>query len=91
MGVLGGGVAHLSCVHVANVFVLAIAAHVGAAHAVVKGVVAIYKSVDSKALTELGGREHGAGCGTFSHVSMVLQFPSLRLRADCRQSAEPDR
>ena len=59
-------------VHVANVFVLAKTAHVGAAHAVVKGVVAIYKLVDSEAFAELGGSEYGAGCGVFSHVSMVL-------------------
>ena len=72
MGVLGGGVAHLGGVHVANVCVLAIAARVGTAHAVVKGVVAVYKLVDSKALPELGGRDHGAVCGASSHVSMVL-------------------
>ena len=72
MGVLRGGVAHLGGVHVANVFVLAIAARVGAAHAVVKGVVAVYKLVDSEAFTELGGSEYGAACGAFSHVSMVL-------------------
>ena len=72
MGVLRGGVAHLGGVHVANVFVLAIAACVGAAHTVVKGVVAVYKLVDSEAFTELGGRDYGAGCGAFSHVSMVL-------------------
>ena len=59
-------------VHVANVFVLAVAACVRAAHAVVKGVVAVYKLVDSKALPELGGRKHGAGCGTFSHGARVL-------------------
>ena len=72
MGVLRGGVAHLGGVHVANVFIFAIAARVGAAHTVVKGVVAVYKLVDSEAFTELGGRDYGAGCGAFSHVSMVL-------------------
>ena len=72
MGVLRGGVAHLDGVHVANIFVFAITAHVGAAHAVVKGVVAVYKLVDSKAFTELGGRDYGAGFGAFSHVSTVL-------------------
>lgn len=69
MGVLSGAVAHLGGVHVANVFVLAIAAHLGAAHAVVKGVVAVYKLVDSEAFTELGGCEYGAARGAFSHVS----------------------
>ena len=72
MGVLRGVVAHLGGVHVANVFVLAIAACVRAAHAVVEGVVAVYKLGDREAFTELGRREHGAGCGAFSHVSMVL-------------------
>ena len=72
MGVLRRGVAHLGGVHVANVFVLAITACVGVAHAVVKGVVAVYKLVDSEAFTELGGREYGAGCGAFSHVATVL-------------------
>lgn len=72
MGVLRGGVAHLGGVHAANVFVLAKTARVGAAHAVVKGVVAIYKLVDSEAFTELGGREYGAGYGAFSHASRVL-------------------
>lgn len=61
MGVLGGGVTHLGGVHVTNVFVLAVAACVRPTHAVIKSVVAVYKSVNSKALTELGGREHGAG------------------------------
>ena len=72
MGVLRGVVAHLGGVHVANVFVLAVTARVGAAHAVVKGVVAVYKLVDREAFTELGGRDYGAGCGAFSHVSKVL-------------------
>lgn len=72
MGVLRGGVAHLGGVHVANVFVFAITARVGAAYAVVKGVVAVYKLGKRKAFTELGGRDYGAGCGGFSHVSMVL-------------------
>jgi len=62
----------LGGVHVANVFVLAIAADVGATHAVVKGVVAVYKLVDGESFTELGGSEYGAGCGAFSHVYMVL-------------------
>jgi hypothetical protein len=72
VGVLRGVVAHLGGVHVANVFVLAVTARVEAAHAVVKGVVAVYKLGDREAFTELGRREHGAGCGAFSHVSMVL-------------------
>jgi len=83
VGVLGGGVAHLGGVHVANVFVLAITTRVGAAHAVVKGVVAIYKLVDSKALPELGGSEYGAVCEAFSHVSMVLECSSCHLTARC--------
>ena len=61
MGVLRGAVAHLGSVHVANVFVFAITACVGAAHAVVKRVVAVYKLVDCEAFTELGGSEYGAG------------------------------
>lgn len=72
MGVLRGVVAHLGGVHVANVFVLAVTARVGAAHAVVEGVVAVYKLGDREAFTELGRRYYGAGCGAFSHVSMVL-------------------
>lgn len=48
-------------VHVTNVFVLAVAACVRPTHAVIKSVVAVYKLVNSEALTELGGREHGAG------------------------------
>ena len=59
-------------VHVANVLVLAIAARVGAAYAVVKGVVAVYKLGEGEAFTELGGCEYGAARVAFSHVSMVL-------------------
>lgn len=72
MDLLEWGVTHLGGVHVAKVFIFAIAARVGAAHTVVKGVVAVYKLVDSEAFTELGGRDYGAGCGAFSHVSRVL-------------------